>query len=418
MKNSIYLLLFLNLLFFACQKNEPEIAGIDELSAISYSEKIFTQPIQIDNQIIAVVNDGSSTFLTSYGTDGNKIWNNSIDEYIIPGNNFQEIEYMEIKLSPSGEIVLNMLDSAQNHKTVKFSSSGDYINEFSDVIHQTDTIFIGTDTIDLNGFSRFSAKGLFSLTNNNNIVVSSYAPRFFESDLIDSTFIQLSFYNNNGQFLEDRYIIIDAPLYIKKVFISSDDDLIFVAENLNGDIFIFITDLQGNLIGVNNDFQILNLYSFFENSNGEFIFTASTFNNFDYGGLIFSINRQGQGLWDETYTNNTAWIFMSVVELNDGYIFTGFNIKKILIDVDWRYTFDIEKNVEAVVLKTDFLGEMTWHSVLQSIGSTIGATTLIDENLIFFGGKYDGPAQNNTIQNIIILKLDKEGEGYKFKQEF
>jgi len=398
----IYITLLLSIFIFACQKNEPEIAGADELSSISYSEKIYTQPVEIDNQIVSVVNDGSSTFLTSYGQDGNKIWCNSIDAHIIPGNSFEDIEYFETKANSNDEIVLNMIDAEQNHKTVTYSSSGDYIYEFSDVIYQTDSIFIGTDTIDLNGMSRFIIKSISPLSNGDNAVISSWTPDY-ANRLTDTTIIQLSLYTGNGQFIEDQYIIIDESIDIQKVFVASNDDLIFVAEGFNGNPFIFITDIQGNFIGINTELNVFEIYSFFENSNGEYVFSAGTFNNnADYIGLLFSINRQGEGLWSKTYVNNSAWIFTSMAEMNDGYLFTGFNINKVLLGIDWRTTFDTE-NVKAVTLKTDFQGEELTRNILQTQESTVGASVLINENITFFAGKYD-----RSINNAIILKLNEE----------
>ncbi len=398
MKNSIYIILLFSFFLFACQKSNPEIATTDELSSISYSEKIFTQAVQIDNQVITVINDGSSSFLTSYDADGNKVWSNNIDAYIIPGNSFQDIAHVETILSPNGEIVLNMLDDTQTHKTVKFSSSGNFINEFSDVIYQTDSLFIGLDTIDLNGMSEFLANGIFPLSNGDNLAISSWTPNY-PNRLVDTTIIQLSFYNNNGQFIEDRYIIINDKIVINRVFISSDDNLIFIAESS----FAFITDLQGNLVGF-NQLPVFEIYSFFENSKGDYIFSGGTFNNnTDYIGILFSVDKQAQVLWSKTYMNNSAWIFTSMNETTDGYLFTGFNINKVLLGMDWRTTFDIE-SVKAVLLKTDFRGVEQVRTVFQGMmESNVGAVALNNENITLLGGKYD-----RTIYSTFVLKFDQQ----------
>jgi len=116
------------------------------------------------------------------------------------------------------------------------------------------------------------------------------------------------------------------------------------------------------------------------------------------------MNRHGQVLWSKQYLNNSAWIFTSMIEMNDGYLFTGFNINKILLDIDWRSTFNTE-NVKAVVLKTNFQGIEIWSNILTITESSVGAITLNNENLTFFGGKYD-----RTVHNTIVLKLYKEGK--------
>ena len=83
--------------YFSCQKNDPEIAGDDELSAITYSEKIFTQPIEVDNQMVSIVNNEISTFLTSYNAQGTKNWDINIDGYIIDLQTYDEVTYLDLQ---------------------------------------------------------------------------------------------------------------------------------------------------------------------------------------------------------------------------------------------------------------------------------------------------------------------------------
>jgi len=97
MKYSIYTILILSLFYFSCQKNDPEIAGADELSAITYSEKIYAQPINVNNQIVSIANDGTSTFLSSYDQNGSSVWSLNIDDYIIPDQTFDKISHLELQ---------------------------------------------------------------------------------------------------------------------------------------------------------------------------------------------------------------------------------------------------------------------------------------------------------------------------------
>jgi len=291
MKHSIFIILILSLFYFSCQKNDPEIAGTDELSAITYSEKIYAQPINVNNQIVSIANDGTSTFLSSYDQNGSSVWSLNIDDYIIPDQTFDEISHLELQKNNQGEILLNMLHIDNREeivKSVKFSNSGSYHNEFTDNIHQTDTIIHQADTIDLQGDSEFTANGILPLSDGTTAVISSWTTDYTDR-LIDTTFIQLSIYNTNMQFIGDRYFIINASIYINNVFVSSIDDLIFIAETPAGQTFIFITDQQGNFVGLNSDFQIFELYSFFENSNGEYLFSAGGFNtNADIPGFYLA----------------------------------------------------------------------------------------------------------------------------------
>jgi len=297
-----------------------------------------------------------------------------------------------------------MFDDTEAHKTVKFSSLGSYINEFSDVIYQYDTLFNGNDTIALNSVSRFTANGIFPLSDGTSAVISAWAPNYMNK-LTDTTIVQLSIYDNIGQFVDDRYIFINATVGVKNVFVSSTDDIIFILETpgANSETYIYITDIQGNPVGLSDPLDIFEVYSFFENNKGEYLFSASSFNgSADLIGLLFSMNRQGQGLWFKQYLNKSAWIFTSMIEMNDGYLFTGFNINKVLLEIDWRTTFDAE-NVKAVLLKTDFLGAEVLQNMLQNTESTVGASVLVGENITFFGGKYD-----RTIHSTLILKLNQD----------
>ncbi len=407
MKYSVYTILILSFFYFSCQKNDPEIAGVDELSAISYSEKIYTQPVNINNQIISVINDGTSTFLNAYDQNGLKVWSSNIDGYIIPDLSFDDLSFLELQKNSQGEVLLNMYHVDRDEETlksVKFTNYGIYHSEFTDYIHQTDTIIHQTDTIDLQGDSEFTANGIVALSDGTTAVISYWKP-----NLPDTTFIQMSLYSTSGYHIAERYFILNETVDIGYVYISSSNSLILESYNEADDTKFYIINTQSNAIFVSPVLPIFDLYSFYENSNGHFIFTASTFNaSLDYLGLVISISSQGNYLWHKTYFNSSAWMFMSTTETTDGYLFTGFDTKNILVEnFDWRTTFNTE-NVKAVVLKTDFQGNFEnnigWSSTLQTGESTVGAAVLNNENLTFFGGKYD-----RSIHNTIILKLNQDG---------
>ena len=403
MKYLVYITFTLSILISSCQKVEPEIVKNDELSSLNYSGKIFSQAVRFDDQVVMIINNENKNELTSYDATGDIVWITDIEDYIIPGNTYEDITYLETKLSPTGDIVLNMMDDTQRFKSVQFSSTGSYLNQFSDVINQTDTLFIGNDTIDLNGESYFGANGVFSLSNGSNIAVSSWTPDYVDR-LVDTTIVQISLYSNTGQFVHDRYIILNEELIIYDVFASSTDELIFVTEDYNEDVYIYIYNLQGNSVRVSQRLPIFGVYSFFENNAGEFIFSAGTFNNNgNYVGMLFSLNKQAKTLWSVSYSNNSAWIFTSMQQMDDGYLFTGFNIHKVLLNLDWRDSFNAD-NVKAIILKTNLKGVEQNSSLLQTMSeSTVGAATLGNGNITFFGGKYD-----RSIHSTIILKLDKD----------
>ena len=408
MKYSIYTILILSLFYFSCQKNDPEIAGTSELSAITYSEKIYAQPINVNNQIVSIANDGTSTLLTSYDQNGSSVWSLNIDAYIIPDQTFDDISHLELQKNNQGEIFLNMLhidNQEEIVKSVRFTNSGGYHSEFTDIIHQTDTIIHQTDTIDLQGDSEFTANGILPLSDGTTAVISSWIV-----ERNDTTFIQMSRYNTSGYHISDQYFILNEIVDVGQVFISSNNSLILESVIGTADKKIYIIDLLSNTTFSSPILRIVELYSFYENSNGDYIFTAGTFNtSLDYLSLIISLSNQGQVLWYKNYITNSAWMFMSVTETFDGYLFTGFVTENsILRNFDWRTTFNTEI-VKAIVLKTDFRANyennVGWFSILNVAESSVGAVTLNNENLTLFGGKYD-----RTVYNTIVLKLDQDGK--------
>lgn len=408
MRNLTLITVIIGLFLFSCQKIEPEIASPDELSSLNYSEKIYAQPIIVNNQVISLGNDRSSTFLTAYNADGENVWRSSVDDYIIPGQNFDNISYVELKSNTDGNLLLNMIqydDFSETIKSVRFSNQGDYMSDFTDTIHQTDTIFIQNDTIALPIESMFIGSGVVALSDGSIAVVSYWSPT-----VIDTTFVQMSIYNESGTHTGEQYYILPETVDVYSIFISKSNLLILESVNSQDNTKFYIINRGNHNVSVSDPLPIFGLNTFFENSKGEFIFTSGTFSaNLDYYGLVVCINNQGEYLWHETYADNSAWIFMSTTETTDGYLFTGFNYNaRLLGDIDWRITFN-DKNVKAVVVKTDFRGkyknDIGWSSILPIMESSVGAVVLNNEVISLFAGKYD-----RTIYSTIMLKLDDKGK--------
>ena len=159
-----------------------------------------------------------------------------------------------------------------------------------------------------------------------------------------------------------------------------------------------------------SDFPIFhfNLFSFFENSEGNFIFTGETLNQSTsvITGLIFCLNKTGDVLWQKTYQPNIASVFLSVNEMSNGYIFTGYNTTTLYDDfIDWRKGFINERDAKAIVLKTDLNGERIWEfSPPIQQEAVFGAVSLYsDDKITFFGQRV-----NNSIINTMIMDIDAE----------
>ncbi|MEN8120714.1 MAG: hypothetical protein ABFS35_10220 [Bacteroidota bacterium] len=408
MKYSVYTVLILSFFYFSCQKNNPEIAGTNELSAVTYSEKIYTQPISINNQVVSLVNDGTSTLLNGYDLNGSKIWSTNTDGYIIQDLTYDDITKLELQKNNQGEILLNMMHGESQDmvlKSVKFTNYGSYHSEFTDIVRQTDTIFYQTDTISLPKLSQFSANGIVPLSNGSTAVISSW-----KQWLVDTTLIQMSVYDDPvGSRVSDRYFKLNGNVEINHVYISSHDHLVLEATDTINRTLLYFVDISTGTVFSSSPLPIFDLFSFYENANGEFILIASTLFNLEYRSHVICLNTEGVGLWSKTFVNNASWMFNSVTETSNGYIFTGFMTENSLLNnFDWRTTFDKE-NVKAMILKTDFQAnfenDIGWFSILDVAESSVGAVTLSNANLTLFGGKYD-----RTVHNTFILKLDNEGK--------
>ncbi len=404
MKINYLIIIFGALLFYSCEKSNPEIAGTDELSSISYQEKIYVQPIVVDNQIVSVQNKGNSNFLTAFSNTGSKEWSIEVNDYIIQGTNYDNVPYLFLSKNKNNEIFLNFFNEKSNGteiiKTVRFSQTGEFISHFTDSIHQNIPGFVSAAR-------RFTGLGVLPLDNGNVAVVSSLTALTNQQ-----TYIQMSEYNSAGEHINDTTYTIDQIFNPYKVFLASNNRLVFRTGDGFGITRFVVFNPETGEIFTSPEFPVFDLLSFYENSKGDFIFTASAFvDDLTYYGIIISISSNAKYLWHQVYTENTAWLLTSVNELSDGYIFTGFDITgQLLNELDWRSSLDNEK-VFGIVMKTDFNGKINqntgWSYRIMSPASTAGAAVLQNETggYTVFGGKFD-----RDIHSTMILKLNEMGE--------
>lgn len=404
MKIRYLIIVIWTLLFYSCEKSNPDIAGTNELSSISYQEKIYAQPIVVDNQIVSVQNKDNVNYLTAFNNTGSIEWSIDINNYIVSGTNYDNVPYMFLSKNKNSDIFLNFF-SDNNYgseivKTVRFSKAGEYISQFTDSVHQNIPDFVSAAR-------RFTGLGVLSLDNGNIAVVSALSILNNQQ-----TFIQMSEYNSDGAYLNDTIYALDELINPTQVFLASNNRLVFETGDGFGISRFVVFNTETGEMFTSPDFPIFDLLSFYENSQGNFIITASAFvDDLTYYGLIISISPNAEYLWHQVYTDKTAWLFSSVTELSDGYIFTGFDITgQLLNEFDWRSSLDNEKAF-GIVMKTDFNGVMNentgWSYRIVSPATTAGAVVLPDENGGFtvFGGKYD-----RDIYSTMILKLNEMGE--------
>jgi hypothetical protein len=407
MKNiSIFLILSFCILT-ACEKGDPEIAPIDELSSMSFSESFMCQPLNYQNHVVALIKRNDVNSLCSYNEQGIKDWQKSIDQYIIPGININYLRNLSIDKASNGEILLNQFVNVftttqllqnQVFKVVDFDANSNFQWQRADSIHQPDTIIINLDTIGINQLFKFAGK--VNLSNGYYAVLSSQI-----NQKIDSTYLQISIYNRIN-FISNIYLKIKGSRTIEDVFCTKNDELILFNKNQNtGQSFIRI-DIKGNIIfELKPPVPIVDNYFFYETSQGNFIVSASAINvTSNFTGIVFCINAAGNQLWINTFDTPPTWVMVSVQEKPDAYIFSGFTTTVApLPDVDWRSTF-LQNEYHAVIQKTSLEGQEIWNYILPGIANTSGASTIGTDRIGFYGGKFD-----NNVKNIILLKLDSEG---------
>ncbi len=414
MRRAIFpILFFIVLINFACEKEDPEIATLDELSSFTISKSFVCQPLAYDNNIVAVVSTDNQLSLQSYSASGDSLWEQSLNPYLPTGISFNDIEKLDFKKDQQGNLIFsmaaNVLDeqnSKTNHyfKTIKFNQGGGYQWQLEDSIHQRDTIIIQQDTIDLVGMEYFTPVGSVFLSNGNLVAVSS-----LEADALDSTYLQFSEYNASGQFIADNYYKIEGKRDFIDIYCSSDDHLFMVNSTDGAGTSFLMTDMQATVIfDLPVDGLLIDTYFFHENSNGNYVISASFVDNTAVRrGAILAINNAGVLLWSRVFEKNPSLIMLSVNETSDGYIFSGFNSNSLLIEsFDWRTTF-FEEEHHAVILKTDLSGQGQWQQILNTIFYSAGAITIGNSPLSLFAGRYE-----RSLNSIFILKFNDTGEFY------
>lgn len=416
MKNIILLSIIIVLFSISCERPVTEIADNSEIPIKNYYQQIYAQPIIVDEQIISVIKNETSIFLKSYNKDGNLNWETNIDEYIIEEHTFDDIENinLSIKLNQSNEIVLN-IDNWDNVKLIKFDKQGNYINQFEQTVYQPDTIFFKTktgvpDTITNTNDSipYFDIKNVFTLSNGNILILSHQ-----KSNLMDSTIFQFSLYDDTGKEIGHNYSFFrkknENEYYIEN-FMDSKDNLIFIFEWLYENPGLFRVNLStGEESYLQIPLKYSNLFTFFEDSKNNYIFTGEIYNDniSNYSSLLFKINAEGELLWQKMGQFDLASIFLSVNEVADGYILTGFSSSKNYVEsIDWRDNngFIKERNAKAIVMKTDYDGNRIWNYTpnIQK-EATFGGVTLFTDKLTFFGQRI-----NNTIINTVFIEMKTE----------
>ena len=400
MKNIFFIITFIAILS-ACEKSEPEIATYDDLSSIAYLEKIYTQPINVNNQIVSAQKRKGDFYLTAFDSKGSVIWDININNYCIEGYTYDNIPLFELKKNKQNEIFLNFYAENQQNseiiKVVRFSSKGEFISEFQDSIHQKNPTTPQEH--------KFAGLSILPLENGNVATISTqtlYANK--------ETLIQTTEYNVQGEIAKDTIYRIPEAFNPFDVFAASNNRFVFAGESGFTVQFIIFNPAE-NTFYKSPELPVFDIFSFYENSNGDFIFTASAFvGNLQYIGMIISISQEGEYLWHSVYGNKTAWLLTSITELADGYIFTGFDLTgQLLTQFDWRTSLDDKKAV-GIMMKTNLRGvtdEQTgWTIRLTTPAVTAGANVLedTDDNFTLFAAKYD-----RDIHSTMILKIDKQG---------
>ena len=225
-------------------------------------------------------------------------------------------------------------------------------------------------------------------------------------DTAQLSHIQLSFYSENGEFLEDSLITFNAITNPYWITLASNNRIVIKMNSGFGLARFFIYNLETKELYTSPELPVYRTYSFTETSNESFLITASAFDdNLNYMGIVINISDKAQYLWHKLYSQKSAWLFNSVNESSNSYIFSGFKIdKQLLNEFDWRSSFDDNK-VDAVILKTDLHGNEIWKQLLMNQVSTTAAISMqtANDSIITFTGKYD-----RDIYNCSFYKLSTE----------
>lgn len=412
MKSAIsFLIIIASLIFLGCQKEAPLIATDNELSVKTLSESFMVQPINIDNGLVSIVNKNDEAILCSYDLNGIKNWQQSLEGYLLNGQSVHQVPYLALQKDADNQILINMfhLDTAnsvvekkQYIKTIKFSESGNFIWQLQDTIHQPDTIIIGTDTIDVSANIDFQVGGFLSLSNGTYSIISSQMSRTAGDD---STYLQMSNYDNSGQFIDNHYLKMTKRWTIESVHVTSDDNILIFCQYSLGNRTLKMINFNGDILfEINPSQNLFDINFFYENNQGNYVISAAYFENTDVAkGIVFCIDKNGNPIWNLPSQIAPGSGFMrSVYEQNDGYLFSGFASSSALFD--WR-SDEVNSDYKAIIQKIDKTGNSQWDTLLTNNFNSTGAGVIVNNNISFFLGKKDGP-----IKNVVLLKLDMEGK--------
>jgi hypothetical protein len=339
MKN-ILLLIIATVLFVntGCKKEDPEILDITDLASVTLSENFIAQPVTTNTSLVGIITRNENIYLASYDAEGNKNWMQDIGAYTLGGISYQEVFFLDLRQGFQNEFLVNMYQPTENitHqyvKAVKFDQNGSFLWQLTDTIHQPDTLFMGPDTIPLPG-KYFIPGDFLNFSDGGYGVISS-----LDSASIDSTFIQLTRYNANGQFNGNRYYKINTQFSIANAYLTSSNTIFMLTGSPLGERSILILDLQQNFWEreTTQDFLILDIYMFYENSQGDYIISASAFiGGSDVArGIITCLGPNVEEKWSIISDLQPNSGFMrSVNERSDGYIFTGLSSNSAIFD--WR----------------------------------------------------------------------------------
>ncbi len=409
-----------NILFFvglswllsviSCNNSTPEIADITEISATTLHETMVCTPIGNNNELFAIIYKDFEAQLCSYNVDDNNSnynWINSVEQYGFGGNSPIYSPIFELKRNDANALFMQQFyptNEGGDVKSVKFNENGNFQWQMTDSIHQPDTIYFGTDIIDLLT-KTFRYGGMVNFDNGGTSVVS-----VVDSMSIDRTYLQLTHYNNEGSFTHNHYLRFPGSWELTDVYNTSDNNLLFVYYDRGLGISNFkLIDTTGTIIFERElEIHILKTHFFYENSDGNYIISGTYIDNSNQAhGIVFCVDNGGIDIWPpfQSDIGSSGSLLLAVNEQDDGYLFSG--VKTSSAFFDWRDDFDAY-DYQAVLMKTDLDGNLQWQNndlFNSSYFKSAAAGVIFSNNINLFISRDDGP-----VQNVSILKLDNEGK--------
>jgi hypothetical protein len=412
MKQFIILLLAGLGILSSCKRGDPVIANPDELAVATLSENLICQPVTNADNMVAAINKNGQAFLCKYNANGEKIWQDNIDNYTIESVLIKDVEDINLIKDNQNNLLLTLLAPkkdqnqkiiSENIREVKFSQNGDFIWQAIDSIHQPIKIQIGPTPVNMANKGLSMAIGFVCFSGGEYGVISSLI-----DNLTDSTFIQLTTYDSDANTEVDNYFKIPGKRNIKNVYSTPGDQLLF-STSIEGtsDSYFLYTDINGHVI--NDELApgpIIEMFFLDEISTGNYLASYS-FTNRDnkLRGVICSFDNTGHSSLTHIFDLDPSWVMMSVKQLSDGYLFSGFDSDELMLGgVDWRTSFIVDSH-QAVILKTDFAGNEIWHRTMNASFYSAGAAVIGNNPISFFGGRYEASGNN-----IFIIKLTNQGD--------